>query len=61
MSANLLQLQAVLENKVLYTLALKQEPRLLFNISSQLKTAGKYGKRSISLLESIQVKVILCC
>lgn len=61
MSANLPQLQEELENKVLRTLALKQEPRTLFSVSSQLKTAGKYGKRSISLLESIQAKVISCC
>lgn len=61
MSAHLPQPQEELENKVLRTLALKQEPRALFIVSSQLKTAGKYGKRSISLLESIQAKVISCC
>lgn len=61
MSANLPQLQREQENKVLHTLALKQELRTLFIVSSLLKTAGKYGKRSISLLESIQAKVISCC
>lgn len=48
MSANLPQLQEELENKVLHTLALKQEPRTLLSFPLSLRQQGNMGKGQLA-------------